>query len=131
MRRRPLTLAAVALLAAVLAPATAQAAETPCREDVRAPSAIVIEVSTGAVACSRNADERRSIASDRRQHAISLTEPGRAIAERAIDVQRRWIASTLGRMTEPDLEALEAKLVTLRDIVREAETPEHARAAKG
>ncbi len=75
--------------------------------------------------------ERRSIASDRRQHAIYLTEAGRAIAERAIAVQRRWIASTLGRMAETDLEALEAKLVALRDIVREAETPQPAGAAKG
>ena len=40
--------------------------------------------------------ERRSTANDRRQHAIYLTEAGRAIAERAIAVQRRWIASTSG-----------------------------------
>ena len=53
------------------------------------------------------------------------------MAERAIAVQRRWIAATLGRMSEPDLEALEAKLVALRDIVREAQTPLAAGAAKG
>jgi DNA-binding MarR family transcriptional regulator len=75
--------------------------------------------------------ERRSTANDRRQHAIYLTEAGRRMAERAIAVQHRWIASTLGRMAESDLEALEAKLVALRDIVREAETPEPASAAKG
>src|SRR5580693_3485405 len=75
--------------------------------------------------------ERRSTANDRRQHAIYLTEAGRRMAEQAIAVQHRWIASTLGRMAEPDLEALEAKLVALRDIVREAETPEPAGAAKG
>jgi len=73
--------------------------------------------------------ERRSTAADRRQHAICLTEAGRAVAEKAIQVQRRWIASTLGRMTEGDLEALETQLVALRDIVREAQTPEPA--AKG
>ena len=66
--------------------------------------------------------ERRSIASDRRQHAIYLTKAGRAMAEKAIAVQRRWIAATFGRMAESDLEALEAKLVALRDIVRETET---------
>jgi hypothetical protein len=33
-------------------------------------------------------------------------------------------------MSEPDLEALEAKLVALRDIVREAEATEPAGAAK-
>ena len=77
--------------------------------------------------------ERRSTAIDRRQHAIHLTEAGRAIAERAIAVQRRWIATTLGRMTEPALEALETQLVALRDIVREEEEPSAAaaRAAKG
>ena len=75
--------------------------------------------------------ERRSTASDRRQHAIYLTEAGRRMAERAIAVQHRWIASTLGRMAEPDLEVLEAQLVALRDIVREAETPEPVEAAKG
>jgi MarR family transcriptional regulator, organic hydroperoxide resistance regulator len=75
--------------------------------------------------------ERRSTAADRRQHAICLTEAGRAMAEKAIEVQRRWIASTLGRMTEGDLEALETQLIALRDIVREAETPEPAATAKG
>jgi DNA-binding MarR family transcriptional regulator len=70
--------------------------------------------------------ERRSIACDRRQYAIHLTRAGRSMAETAIAVQHRWIASTLGRMSEPDLEALEAKLVALRDIVREAETAEAA-----
>jgi MarR family transcriptional regulator, organic hydroperoxide resistance regulator len=65
--------------------------------------------------------ERRSTASDRRQHAIHLTDAGRATAETALAVQRRWIASTLGKMSEGDLEALEAKLVALRDIVREAD----------
>jgi len=75
--------------------------------------------------------ERRSTANDRRQHAIYLTGTGRAMAETAIAVQRRWIASTLGRMSEGDLEALEAKLLALRDIVREAETPESAASAKG
>ena len=75
--------------------------------------------------------ERRSTASDRRQHAIHLTEAGRATAEQAIAVQRRWIASTLGRMTEPDLEALETQLIALRNIVRETGTPESEGAAKG
>jgi MarR family transcriptional regulator, organic hydroperoxide resistance regulator len=75
--------------------------------------------------------ERRSTANDRRQHAIYLTGAGRAMAETAIAVQRRWIASTLGRMSEGDLEALEAKLLALRDIVREAETPESTASAKG
>jgi MarR family transcriptional regulator, organic hydroperoxide resistance regulator len=74
--------------------------------------------------------ERRSTAFDRRQRAIHLTEAGRAMAEKAIQVQRRWIASTLGRMAEPNLEALETQLIALRDIVREQAEPEPTGAAK-
>ena len=75
--------------------------------------------------------ERRSTANDRRQHAIYLSEAGRRMAENAIAVQRRWIASTLGRMADADLEALETQLVTLRDLVRARETPAPTRARRG
>ncbi len=70
--------------------------------------------------------ERREAAADRRQYSIYLTEAGRAMAEKAIAVQMKWIASTLGRMAEADLEALETRLVALRDIVREVERPTEA-----
>jgi hypothetical protein len=53
------------------------------------------------------------------------------MAEKAIEVQYRWIASTLGRMGGADLEALETQLVQLRDIIREQERPSNATAAKG
>ena len=66
--------------------------------------------------------ERRA-AADRRQYSIYLTDGGRAMAEKAIAVQHRWIASTLGRLSEADLEAFERHLLALRDIVREQETP--------
>jgi MarR family transcriptional regulator, organic hydroperoxide resistance regulator len=75
--------------------------------------------------------ERRAAASDRRQYSIYLTQSGRAMAERAIAVQYKWIASTFGRMAEADLEALETRLVALRDIVREQETPAAAKAEQG
>ena len=74
--------------------------------------------------------ERRSTASDRRQHAIYLTKAGREMAEKAIAVQYRWIASTLGRMGGADLEALETQLIQLRDIVREHDKPPEATAEK-
>jgi MarR family transcriptional regulator, organic hydroperoxide resistance regulator len=67
--------------------------------------------------------ERRPAAADRRQHSIHLTDPGRAMALKAIAVQHRWIASTLGRMDEADLKALELQLIALRDLVREEQTP--------
>ena len=73
--------------------------------------------------------ERRAAAADRRQYSIYLTEAGRAMAEKAIAVQHRWIASTLGRLSEADLEALETQLIALRDIVREQETPARTKAA--
>jgi DNA-binding MarR family transcriptional regulator len=75
--------------------------------------------------------ERRSTACDRRQHALYLTNAGREMADKAIAVQYRWIASTLGRMGEADLEALETQLIALRDIVRAQEKPPNATAAKG
>jgi MarR family transcriptional regulator, organic hydroperoxide resistance regulator len=75
--------------------------------------------------------ERRSTASDRRQYAIYLTDAGRRTAEKALAVQLTWIASTLGRMPEPALEALERELVALRDIVREQESGASVSAAKG
>ncbi|RBP03278.1 DNA-binding MarR family transcriptional regulator [Roseiarcus fermentans] len=73
--------------------------------------------------------ERRSLASDRRQYSIHLTESGRAMADKAIAVQQRWLASTLGRLDDAELDALEAHLLRLRDIMREQETPRTARAA--
>jgi serine-type D-Ala-D-Ala carboxypeptidase (penicillin-binding protein 5/6) len=71
---RALRAPALALLAAAaLAPATAQAADRPPRCKVDAPSAIVIEVSTGEVACATNPDERRSIASTTKLMTALLT----------------------------------------------------------
>jgi MarR family transcriptional regulator, organic hydroperoxide resistance regulator len=75
--------------------------------------------------------ERRSTASDRRQHAIYLTDAGRRTAEKALAVQLKWIAATLGRMPEPALEALETQLIALRDIVREQVSGASASAAEG
>jgi hypothetical protein len=46
------------------------------------------------------------------------------MVEKAIAVQLRWIASTLGGKAEPELVELAAKVAALRDIVREAETPQ-------
>jgi D-alanyl-D-alanine carboxypeptidase (penicillin-binding protein 5/6) len=65
--RTLLALAAVLLLA----PQPAAAGERAC--PTSAPSAIVIEVSTGAVACARNADERRSVASTTKLMTALLT----------------------------------------------------------
>ena len=72
--------------------------------------------------------ERRSTAADRRQYAIYLTERGRQLAEKAIEVQRRWVGETFGRMPEKDLETLETLLVATRDLLRARTGPALARA---
>ena len=70
---RSLSALALAMVAVALSPAPAGAAERPPRCAVDAPSAIVIEVSTGAVACATNPDERRSIASTTKLMTALLT----------------------------------------------------------
>ena len=71
----PLRVLAPVLLALALAfaPSAAGAAERPPRCASDAPSAIVIEVSTGSVACATNPDERRSIASTTKLMTALLT----------------------------------------------------------
>jgi D-alanyl-D-alanine carboxypeptidase (penicillin-binding protein 5/6) len=68
------TLAPALLVAALLLlPASASAAARPPRCEVDVPSAIVIEVSTGSVACATNPDQRRSIASTTKLMTALLT----------------------------------------------------------
>ena len=68
--------------------------------------------------------ERRTIASDRRSHAIFLTPAGRIAAQKGIEAQQRFVTETLGRMAPADLAEFERLLVASRDLVRatEAET---------
>ena len=63
--------------------------------------------------------ERRTIAGDRRSHAIFLTPQGRALAEKGIDVQRQFVNDTLGRMSDEDLKKFESLIVATRDLIRE------------
>ena len=73
MRRAAGTSAAL-LAALALTAAPAQAAKAPdCPDSVKAPSAIVIEVSTGTVACARQADRERSIGSTTKLMTALLT----------------------------------------------------------
>ena len=62
--------------------------------------------------------ERRSIAADRRQYAIYLTQSGREAAEKAIAVQRALIAATLGQLPPEKLADFEELLIATRDRVR-------------
>jgi D-alanyl-D-alanine carboxypeptidase (penicillin-binding protein 5/6) len=71
VRRAFLLLGAAVSLAA---PAAAQAARTPdCPSSVGAPSAIVLEVSTGSVACARAPDRRRPVGSTTKLMTALLT----------------------------------------------------------
>jgi serine-type D-Ala-D-Ala carboxypeptidase (penicillin-binding protein 5/6) len=60
-------------LAATATATPAVAAEPECPASFQAPSAIVVEVSTGAVACARAADEPRSVASTTKLMTALLT----------------------------------------------------------
>ena len=61
MTRLRLIAAAVAAAAALAVPASASARD--CPPSVKAPNAIVLEVSTGIVACERAADAERPVGS--------------------------------------------------------------------
>jgi serine-type D-Ala-D-Ala carboxypeptidase (penicillin-binding protein 5/6) len=70
--RRSLS-AALAAVAIVLFAAPASAAARDCPKSVAAPSAIVLEVSTGIVVCERNADEERAVGSTMKLMTALLT----------------------------------------------------------
>jgi D-alanyl-D-alanine carboxypeptidase (penicillin-binding protein 5/6) len=73
LRARAAT-AALAVLAALLAAPAAHGASAPaCPPEVVAPSAIVIEVSTGSIACARAPETRRPIASTTKLMTALLT----------------------------------------------------------
>lgn len=64
--------------------------------------------------------ERRSPAGDRRSHAIFLTAEGRNLAVQGIEVQKLYIAQTFGRLSEEQLQTLDALLINVRDAVRDS-----------
>ena len=110
MTRASLLAALVVLLLAVAAPA--QAAERPCPGFVNAPSAIVIETSTGAVACSRNADERRSIASTTKLMTALLTLENAKLSDTF--AAARYFPSS----AESRIQLQPGERMTVRDLMR-------------
>jgi serine-type D-Ala-D-Ala carboxypeptidase (penicillin-binding protein 5/6) len=72
-RPRAALVAAAALALALAAPTAAQAKVAACPDAVHAPSAIVVEVSTGTVACARSADRRRPVGSTTKLMTALLT----------------------------------------------------------
>lgn len=67
--------------------------------------------------------ERRSIAGDRRSHAIYLTASGRKLAEEGIALQRDFVARTIGRLSEEQIAEFEALLIATRDQLRGVPSP--------
>ncbi len=70
--------------------------------------------------------ERRTIASDRRSHAIFLTPAGRIAAQKGIEAQKGFVDETSGRMPPAELAEFERLLVASRDLVRASEAPHGA-----
>ena len=62
--------------------------------------------------------ERRTIAGDRRSHAIYLTPAGARRAQEAIAMQREFVAQTFGQLPPEKLIAFEELLILTRDLVR-------------
>jgi D-alanyl-D-alanine carboxypeptidase (penicillin-binding protein 5/6) len=103
---------ALALLAVALLPAAAGAAERPPRCQVDAPSAIVIEVSTGDIACATNPDERRSIASTTKLMTALLT------LERAKLSDTFTAADYMPAPAESKIGLDRGERMTVRDLMR-------------
>jgi serine-type D-Ala-D-Ala carboxypeptidase (penicillin-binding protein 5/6) len=102
-----------AVLAAVaLAIFAAPAAARDCPKSVQAPSAIVLEVSTGIVVCERNADEERSVGSTMKLMTALLT------LERA-DLDERFRAPAYhGSPAESLIYLRPGDRLTVRDLLR-------------
>lgn len=66
--------------------------------------------------------ERRSLAGDRRSHAIHLTPEGRQLAQRGIEAQQAFVAQTFGQISPERLALFEALLIEARELVREGDT---------
>jgi D-alanyl-D-alanine carboxypeptidase (penicillin-binding protein 5/6) len=108
---RRLSLSA-ALAAVVLALFAAPATARDCPKSVEAPSAIVLEVSTGIVACERNADQERSVGSTMKLMTALLT------LERA-DLDERFRAPAYRASPAESLIYLRAgDRLTVRDLLR-------------
>jgi D-alanyl-D-alanine carboxypeptidase (penicillin-binding protein 5/6) len=110
MSRRPGLAAVVA--AAVLALFAAPAHARDCPDSVGAPSAIVLEVSTGIVACERNADEERPVGSTVKLMTALLT------LERAKLDDRYRATSYRPSPAESQIYLQAGDRLTVRDLLR-------------
>lgn len=66
--------------------------------------------------------ERRTLAGDRRSHAIHLTPTGRDLARRGIETQKAFVEQTFGKIAPERLALFEELLVEARELVREKDS---------
>jgi DNA-binding MarR family transcriptional regulator len=66
--------------------------------------------------------ERRTLAGDRRSHAIHLTPAGRDLARRGIEAQKAFVEQTFGQIAPERLALFEELLVEARELVREKDS---------
>lgn len=66
---------------------------------------------------------RQSTPDDRRSHALHLTDEGRRLAGLGIETHNRFMAETLGRLSEVDVAALDRILLAWRDVARAVSAP--------
>jgi D-alanyl-D-alanine carboxypeptidase (penicillin-binding protein 5/6) len=100
------------LTAIVLAVFAAPAAARDCPKSVGAPSAIVLEVSTGVVVCERNADEERPVGSAMKLMTALLT------LERAELDERFRAPAYRGSPAESLIYLRAGDRLTVRDLLR-------------
>jgi D-alanyl-D-alanine carboxypeptidase (penicillin-binding protein 5/6) len=112
LRRACGLLVAAAVTTGLAVAPSASAAEPPCPLQARAPSAIVMEVSTGIVACARAADERRSIASTTKLMTALLT------LERAKLSDRFTAARYFPSPAESQIGLEQGEEMSVRDLMR-------------
>ncbi|MCU0819307.1 MAG: MarR family transcriptional regulator [Beijerinckiaceae bacterium] len=66
--------------------------------------------------------DRKPIPGDRRSHSLHLTTEGRRIAAEGMDVQKRFIQETIGKLPAKDLELLDVTLSRWRETFKDLET---------
>ncbi len=62
--------------------------------------------------------ERRQSQEDKRSHALFLTEEGRRLAAKGIEIQRMFVANAFAGIDNRLLQELEAGLIAVRDGIR-------------
>ncbi len=65
--------------------------------------------------------DRKPIPGDRRSHALHLTAEGRRIAAEGMEVQKRFIQETIGKLPAKDLETLDGLISRWRDTFKDIE----------